>query len=133
MPDRRDLIEIIEDAYEKRARGDKSAVDAIWAPGATYELFGGQTLLQQFPSGAADEATRAVIDLVEFHNHRRLEAVVEGDKAAVRWMVKLTVAGSPPADVQLFDLWTFDAAGKATSLVQFTDTALLDRLLREHG
>jgi ketosteroid isomerase-like protein len=131
MPDRDDILRIIDEAYETRARGDKAGLAKYWAPAATYRMAGAANLLPTVPVGPheANAAVDALIDLFQFHDLERLHAVVEDDRAAIHWRVTVSTGGQEPVKTELYDLWTFDTAGKLKSLVQFTDTALLRTML----
>ena len=131
MPDRDEILGIIDEAYETRARGDKAALAKYWAPAATYRLAGAANLLPTVPVGPheANAAVDALIDLFRFHDLERLDAVVDDGKAAIHWRVTVSTGDRAPVKTELYDLWTFDAAGKLTSLTQFTDTALLRTML----
>ncbi len=135
MPDRAQILDSIDRAYEARARGDKEAVAPIWAAGATYRLCGEASLIPSFPAGpaAAGETVESIIDLIHFHSHERLEAVVEGNRAAIRWRVEFSVQDGPVETTDLADFWEFDDDGRAISLIQFVDTAMLGDMLRSSG
>jgi len=129
--DRALLLRKIDEIYDARARGDKEAVSIHLAPGSRYQLAGDTDLLSDFPAGPeeAPKAISTLIDRVKFQHHERLCAIVEGNRAAVRWRVTLSVDGKPPVTTEICDLWEFDEVGRMTSLVQFIDTALLQKLL----
>ena len=136
MPDRAQLLAIIEGAYEARARGDKEAVAPVWAPGATYRLCGEQGLMPSFPAGPDDarETVDSIIDLIRFDSYEPREAVVEGNKVALRWCVDFSILpDGPSGTTELADFWEFDEEGRAISLTQFVDTALLADMLRRSG
>lgn len=71
---------------------------------------------------AAADAVEASMERLRFHSFERLDAVVEGHRAAVRWRIVVSAPDTAPIEAQLFDLWTFDDQYRATELVQFTDT-----------
>lgn len=85
MPDRKTVLDIIDAAYASRAAGDKAALADFWAPGATYQLVGEAKILRDYPVGPLDagEATGAIIDLISFQSFERVDALVEGNKAAI--------------------------------------------------
>ncbi|ATE63047.1 nuclear transport factor 2 family protein [Rhizorhabdus dicambivorans] len=132
MLDRVSILAAVDDAYARRASGDKVALDAIWAPGAVFELVGRSPLMAAtLPTGpaAAMDVVSTLVDRVRFHSFERLDAVVEGGQAAIRWHITASAPGGAPFEIELFDLWSFDEQYRATRLVQFTDTALLvDRI-----
>jgi ketosteroid isomerase-like protein len=112
-------------------RGDKAALALYWSPGATYRLAGLAEMLPGFPVGPSDAqpAVHSLVDLVQFHKLEKLDALVDGLRAAVHWKVTFSTQGRPPATTELYDLWHFDEDGKVASLLQFTDTALLSSQL----
>jgi ketosteroid isomerase-like protein len=122
-----DTLKIIEAAYAARVRGDKEAMEAFWLPDATLSIAGIVAMPMLDDKHAAD-ATKALIDLVTFHEIERLDAVVDGNRAAIRWRVTLTI-GDRTVTTEICDIWTLEGErGKA--LVQFADTALLAELTR---
>ena len=132
MLDRQAILQRIDDLYATRARGDKEALQTFWAPEVSFRFAGDPELLMHFPGGEDVAASIGrIIDLIAFHHFERLEAVVEGHKASVLWRVHLSVRGKTPVTTELYDLWAFDDQGRATSLVQFCDTALLAKLLAD--
>jgi ketosteroid isomerase-like protein len=129
--DRETVLKTIDAAYAARASGDKDAVNRFWASGANFRLAGEPSLLPTFPAAEEDpvQAVAKLVELVSFHGHERIDAVVEGNNAAVRWRATLSIKGHEPITTELYDLWKLDDEGKVISLVQFADTALLrDRL-----
>jgi ketosteroid isomerase-like protein len=130
MIEREAILATIDAAYAARMRGDKEAVAQYWEPEATYRLAGESTMMPAVPVGPGDamKAVDALIDLFEFHEIERVNAVVAGLSAAVHWRIKVSTGGQV-FDAELFDLWQFSERGKAISLLQFTDTALIVRML----
>lgn len=122
------MLQRIDAAYAARAAGDRAAVADHWEPGATYRLAGEATVTPALP-GDAIQAVNALIDLFEFHELERVHAVVEGDSAAIHWRVRVSTPGGEPVEAEIYDLWRFAASGRVASLVQFTDTALIVRML----
>lgn len=131
MASREEVLAIIDNAYAARARGDKAAVDQIWAPGATYQMVGEASLMRAYPVGPghAETATHAIIDLFTFHDFKRIDAIVEGNRAAILIRVTLSTATHEPRETMLYDLWELDDDGKVKSVIQFTDTALVSSMM----
>ena len=127
MLSRDQVLAVIDGAYAARARSDKEAVATFFVADATYELQGKKGLLASFPVGpmGMEHAVSTIIDLVSFHSLERIDALVDGNRAAVLWQVTLSVRDGRPVTTRLYDLWELTEDGKARSLVQFTDTALL--------
>jgi ketosteroid isomerase-like protein len=131
--DRERVLGIIDAAYDARRRGDAEAVSRIWAEGATFEVAGQKELLAAFPAAGPMRAQLAVeelIALIGMHSLTRLQAVVEGTKAAVLWRATVSFADREPFETLLYDLWELDEAGKVHSLVQFADTASIAAEMR---
>ena len=118
MLDRGKLLATIDHGYARRADGDKAALESFWAPGASYRLAGQAGLLAALPVGPAEanEIVAKLIDLIQFHSFERLDAVVEGRRAAVRWRVTASAKGGEPVEFELFDQWTFDDQYRAAEL-----------------
>jgi len=132
MLDRAKVLAVVDAAYEARNRGDKAALDTMWVPGAKFRLAGDESLLRDVPAGLSDarDATGELIDLFKFDKLERMDAVVEGNRAAIHWRVTLTPLGGPTVVTELYDLWTLDDNGKVQSLLQFCDTGLIAQLAK---
>jgi ketosteroid isomerase-like protein len=127
MLDREAVLESIASVYVARMRGDKEAVFRFCAPNAVFRIGADPAQLPTIPIGAA-KATTSISELMgrfKFHSMQRVDAVVEGGKAAILWRVVLSWDGREPVTTEIFELWTLEETGKATSLVQFVDTALI--------
>jgi len=130
MPDRAAVLAAIDDAYAARKRGDKEALAAHFAIGATFRLIGRSDLLG-FDVGPADAmlAIGSLIDTFVFHAMERLRVVIAGDTAVIHWRIETSVRGSDEREVsELCDIWTFDDEMKATAIVEFADTALISHM-----
>lgn len=132
--DREQVLAIIDAGYAARAANDGETLSRVWAEGATFELAGEATLLAAFPGAdgpsAAQPTVEALMGLVAMSNVRRLQAVVEGNRAATLSRATVSFAGREPFETLLYDLWEFDADGKIRSLVQFADTAKVANEMR---
>ncbi len=126
MPDRETILGAIDALYAHRLRGDKDGVAAFFAPHATFRISGHGVLTPKLATGggAAMPTIETLIEDFTFHQQRRLDAVVEGDKAVVIWEATLSYRGGERVTTEICDLWTVGADGKFTSLLQFVDTAL---------
>jgi len=129
MPTKKAILKTIDQLYKARVKGDISAVENLLAPRAKYRLIGGDNAVPELASGAAKKSIDGLIDLFKFHSVKRLSAIVEGNSAAIHSRVKLSTKNGGTATTELFDLWEFGKDGKATSLTQFCDTALLERMV----
>jgi ketosteroid isomerase-like protein len=133
MLDKAIILRTIDEAYATRAKGKKEELAKFWAPNASYRLVGAD-LPPPVPTGSSDplESVNTLIDLFTFDKHERLDAIVEGNMAAVHWTSEVSTPSGRSAKTELYDLWKFNADGKAISLLQFADTALLERLVRSN-
>ena len=80
-------------------------------------------------SGSAMAKISEMINTFHLHSIERVDAVVEGNKAAVLWRVILTYNDGEKVNAELCDLWTIGDDGKFTSLLQFGDAALVAHVL----
>ena len=129
------IEKLIKDAYAARVAKNLDAVMTFFAPDATFQFAGSPAASPAAvrATGVADLRTTfaaliAAFDILEL---TLLTSVIEGDKAAMHWRVK--VRHNPTGEVhetELLDLWTI-ADGRATSFVQFADTALVANLMAQ--
>ncbi len=127
MPSRAEILKTIDGVYACRMRGDKPGVAAYFSPQATFRIAGDSGLMPKMASSGGHEAMPTIeglIDDFQFQKMERLNAIVEGDQAAVHWKVILSHHGGAPITTEFCDFWTIGDDGKATSLLQFVDTAL---------
>jgi ketosteroid isomerase-like protein len=126
------ILKKIDTAYSARAAGDKKAVAAIWAPRATFRVVAVLSALRNYSGGRKRPNTNvdALIDQFKFKKFKRMDVVVEGNSAAVHWQVTAITPTGKSAKTELYDLWKFNDAGKVTSMLQFADSGLLERMAR---
>ena len=131
MSDRDRILAAIDQAYADRKAGDTEALAGFWAPGATFRISGEPSLLPPVCTGteAAGEAVAQLIHLIRFHDYRRLDALVEGNKAALRWEIDCSIGDGPVYTTEMAEFWEFDEDLRATSLLQFVDTAQLVQMM----
>jgi ketosteroid isomerase-like protein len=129
--DKEAVLAAIDAAYAARIAGDKAALAAMSTPLAHLRIAGDHSLLTGYRGGPGAFADTAadLIDQVRFHAAERVDAVVEGHRAAVLWRATLSAGGGAPYATELYDLWELDETGKILSLVQFVDTARLREAL----
>jgi ketosteroid isomerase-like protein len=71
----------------------------------------------------------ALVAAFDFLEQTLLNSVIEDNKAAKHWRLKVKHNSSGEVFVtELFELWTIDG-DRVASLVQFCDTALLARIM----
>jgi ketosteroid isomerase-like protein len=124
--DRDEVLATIDRGYAARMRADLEEIATMWAPDARFEVAGEHTLMEQFPAAGRNEAHPAassLIELVHMTSVERVDAVVEGLRAAVLWRARVSFAGRPEFETMLYDFWELNEDGKVVSLVQFADTA----------
>jgi ketosteroid isomerase-like protein len=134
MTSRADVEKIVTDAYAARAAKDLDAIARIFKPDATFHLAGAPAT---FPGALRAEgeaqlrtAIGALIQTFDFLEQKLLASVIEDNKAAMHWRVRLRHNPTDKIiDTELFDLWTVDG-GRVASVVQFCDTALIADLLK---
>ena len=123
------ILATVDAALAARTRGDEVA--HFFAPRASFRIAGEPTLYGDFPAGPG-EAVPTVAELMQrvaFDSCDRIDAIVEGNRAACRWRIRFSIDGGPAATTEVCDLWTFDEEGRIADLVQFVDSALLVRML----
>lgn len=132
MPDRDQILQLIDEAYAARIAGDRDALARYWAPESTFRIAANTALIGDVPGGECDagESVARLIDLFRFHNLERIHAVVEGNRAAIHWRLCVSCGESAAIETELLDLWELSPEGQLLSLVQFTDTAQMAELLR---
>jgi ketosteroid isomerase-like protein len=133
MPDRAITEKLIKDAYAARTAKDLDTVMRFFTPNATFQFAGSPAASPAATrvQGAADlRATfAALIAAFDILDLTLLASVIEGNKAATHWRVK--IKHNPTGEVhetELFDLWTIED-GRISSFVQFADTALVTSLM----
>jgi ketosteroid isomerase-like protein len=133
MPDRATIEKLIKDAYAARIAKDLDAVMPFFTPNATFQFAGSSTASPAAVrvQGVANlRATfGALIAAFDILDLALLASVIEGNKAATHWRVK--IKHNPTGEVhdtELFDLWTLEG-GRISSFVQFADTALVASLM----
>jgi ketosteroid isomerase-like protein len=133
MPDRASIEKLIKDAYAARTAKDLDTVMRFFAPDATFQFAGSQAASPAAVrvQGAVSlrETFGALIAAFDILELSLLASVIEGNKAAIHWRVK--IKHNPTGEVhdtELFDLWTIED-GRTSSFVQFADTALVASLM----
>lgn len=125
--DREQVLAIIDAAYAARLAHDGEALKRFWAEGAVFELVGEAALLEAFPGSTGpspgQQTVEEIMALVKMIAVERLDAVVEGHRAATLSRARVSFAGREPFETLLYDLWELDDEGKVSVLRQFADTA----------
>lgn len=123
------ILATVDSALAARTAGQEVA--HFFAPKAGFRIAGEASLYGNFPAGPG-EAVPTVAELmqrVHFDSCERIDAIVEGNRAACRWRIDFSIDGGPAATTEVCDLWTFDEEGRIADLIQFVDSALLVRML----
>jgi ketosteroid isomerase-like protein len=131
--DRDEVLATIDRGYAARMRADSAEIATMWAPNARFEVVGERGLIERFPGspqGEAHSSLTSLIEMVRMTAIERVDAVVEGLKAAVLWRATVSFAGRPEFETMLYDFWELDEGGKIVSLVQFADTAKIASEMR---
>jgi ketosteroid isomerase-like protein len=129
MADREAIIAMIYRAYDARGKGDIEGCMAAFHPNAVFELKGEKDVLEVAGAVQGHRDVRAAltgfIATFEFMKRDIIEALVEGDRAAVHSRLKIRFI---PKDVvftsDVLDTFRFED-GKIIELVEFADTALI--------
>lgn len=134
MLTREEILERIDAIYAARARSEKDSLATLWTADATFQLVGEASILKTMPvtPQRAQTSVSHMIDTFTFHSIERISATVEGLRAAV--VMRLVVsakASSIRREMLLHDIWELDEQGRAKSLMQFSDTALVAAMLAE--
>jgi ketosteroid isomerase-like protein len=133
MASREAIIETIYRAYDARGKGDIEGIMAAFHPNAVFELKGEKEILeiagdvQGHPNLRA--AMTAFVETFEFVKRDIVDAILEGDRAAV--LSRVTIRFIPKDVVvttDMLDTFRFDN-GKIIELVEFADTALIKNLV----
>ena len=123
------ILETVDAALAARTAGRDVA--HFFAPGSKFRIAGEPSLYGDFPAGPGDAVptVAGLMQRVGFDSCERIDAIVEGNRAACRWIIHFSIDGGPPATTEVCDLWTFDEEGRIAELVQFVNSALLVRML----
>ena len=129
MASREAMIATIYRAYDARAKGDIEGLMAAFHPNAVFELKGEKDVLEVAGAVQGHPDLRAamagLIENFEFVKRDIIDAMVEGDRAAVHSRLKVRFV---PKDVvftsDVLDTFRFED-GKIIELVEFADTALI--------
>jgi ketosteroid isomerase-like protein len=133
MASREAMIDTIYRAYDARAKGDIEGLMAAFHPNAVFELKGEKDVLEVAGAVQGHPDLRAtmvgLIENFEFVKRDIIDAMVEGDRAAVHSRLKVRFV---PKDVlftsDVLDTFRFED-GKIIELVEFADTALIKSVL----
>jgi ketosteroid isomerase-like protein len=134
MVDRASIDKLIRDAYAARSAKDLDAISRIFKQDAVFQLAGSQDI---FPAAMRAQGNAQLVAMIksliegfDFLDQKMLTSVIEGDKAAVHWSVKIKHNPTGKTfDTELLDLWTLED-GRVASLVQFCDTALIASIMQ---
>jgi ketosteroid isomerase-like protein len=133
MADREAMIDTIYRAYDARGRGDIEGCMAAFHPNAVFEIKGEKDVLEVAGAVQGHLNVRAAmtgfIETFEFMKRDIVDAIVEGDRAAVHSRLKVRFI---PRDVvftsDVLDTFKFED-GKIIELVEFADTALIKNVV----
>ncbi len=131
MLTREQVLTSLDAIYAARVEGDKDALTRLWAADATFQLVGEASILKAMPVTPQNAQTSIsqMIDTFTFHSVERLDAIVEGNRAAVVIRVMVSVPNDEQHETLLYDLWDLNDNGQAKSLMEFSDTALVAAML----
>lgn len=125
--DREAMLATIDALYQERIAGLTDTMAMHLADGATFRM-AGEGQMNAFgadgPVGFLD-ALRTLNGAITMTRVTIVEAVAEGNRCAVRLTADVGLGDRVPFETEIFNLWSFDEAGKVTSLTEFVDTAKL--------
>jgi ketosteroid isomerase-like protein len=133
MASRDEMMKTILRAYEARGKSDMDGLMDAFHPNARFEIKGDRNLLEV--AGAVEggpnvrKALAGLTQAFEFLEREIVNAVIEGDRAAVHSRVKIRFV---PKDITLttdvLDTMRFEN-GKIVQFEEFADTALIKSLV----
>jgi ketosteroid isomerase-like protein len=128
------LKEIIRSTYAARVGGDIDGTMAAFADHVTFEFNGGRTGLPGMtgPIKGKPSVRNAIQNLIDnflFSDWKEVSSIVDGDKAALHWRVRVTFVPNGRSDTfDVIDLITF-RGGKIVDFRQSTDTAKIKSMV----
>lgn len=126
--DREAMLATIDALYDIRMQGETEPMAALLAESATFRIAGEGQMQGAFGAdGAVDflKAMKTLNGAIEMTAYRRNAEVVEENRCAVLLQARVGFPGGREFITEIFNLWSFDDAGKVTSLTEFVDTARL--------
>jgi len=126
--DREKMLATIDALYDIRMQGETEPMAALLAEGATFRLSGEGQMEAAFGAPGPTDflgAMRTLNGNIGMSDYRRVTELVEGNRCAVLLEALVSFPGGRDFTTEIFNLWSFDDAGKVTSLTEFVDTARL--------
>ena len=126
--DREQMLATIDAIYAERIAGLTDTMAAHLAPGATLYMAGEGQMEAAFGSPGPVDFLAALATLntaIAMKQMERVIALAEGNRCAVLLKATVQFYDRAPFDTEIFNLWSFDDAGKVESLTEFVDTAKL--------
>ena len=120
--------------YAKRGEGDLDACLGFFRDDAVVQYAGSPEASPFARTVEGIDALRVVFhDFIGLWIWERFELAsitVDGDRAAVHIIADIRFSlGEQTFTTDMLDLWTFDDAGRAVRLVEFVDTAMVQKLV----
>ena len=125
--DREAMLATIDALYQERIAGLTDTMATHLAEGATFRM-AGEGQMDVFGSDGAVgflDALRTLNGGISMTKVTIVEAVAEGNRCVVCLTADVGFGDRAPFETEIFNLWSFDEAGKVTSLTEFVDTAKL--------
>jgi len=130
MIGRDEFLKRVDHAYAMRAAGDKEGLASVLAETMSFRIAGEHLPIPGVPrAGSAIAKINEMIDVFRIHSIERVDAVVEGNKAAVLSRAVLSYKNGEKITAEFYDLWVIGDDGKFTSITQFGDAALVAYVL----
>jgi ketosteroid isomerase-like protein len=134
MASREETERTLREVYAARQRGDLDAIAGIFAPHARFQMAGSNASPVAVRVEGAEEyrpLLAGMIKTFEVLDHQVVSMLIDGPKAAVQWRARMrsTVTGET-VETDLFDLIEMED-GRIRSFLEFCDTALAARLMKQ--
>jgi ketosteroid isomerase-like protein len=134
MASREDIERTLRDVYAARQRGDLDAIAGLFAPHARFQMAGSNASPVAVRVDGAEQyrpLLAGMIKTFEVLDHQIVSMLIDGSKAAVQWRARIrsTVTGET-VETDLFDLVEMED-GRIRSFLEFCDTALAARLMKQ--
>jgi ketosteroid isomerase-like protein len=134
MSGREDMERTRRDAYAARQRGDLDALGRLFAPHARFQMAGSSASpIATLVEGAEQyrPLLAGMIKTFEVLDHKVVSMLIDGSKAAVQCRAnRRSAVTGETVDTDLFDLIEMEG-GRITSFLEFCDTALAARMMKQ--
>jgi ketosteroid isomerase-like protein len=132
---RAEIERLVTHIYAVRKLNDAAKAAGLFAPDAVFELAGsagpGRIAARVQGHVGMSDMMGALVNAWEWLDHEVSDLVIDGNRAAIRYKTRQRFIPTNQVVVtDLFDLVTFNDAGKIVHMVEFCDTALASDLIQ---